>query len=350
MTDTWTWATVTQASPLRIKVDGDAAELNATTDDLVGSLAVDDRVRVHLHADGIIVVGRMEGLGPIAQFGTYSIAPTVDPFLSVINGGSQSTLHVTSSAGFSGPYLIGIGNDAEGQAGLLISNKAQGVGFFLSQEATVSAAWAYGMDVHQVSTVAPATRFYQNATGAAEVLQIVAVGTPTTSQNLVVVKDPDSDAGFVRAKTGVIDWRRDVRIQPNSTPSTARLVVVSYQGKPEATFHRMFVEDKTITFLTGTGSTNIKYPRRILSGNGLQFQTAPNLTLTDAAAEGELPATLSGITWTTQIEAQHNKVGFFGVSPALRQYVGGSRGGNAALAGLLTGLDNLGLINNGTTA
>ena len=61
MTDTWTWATVTQATPLRIKVDGDTTALDATTDDLVGSLAVDDRVRVHLHADGIIVTGVQGG-------------------------------------------------------------------------------------------------------------------------------------------------------------------------------------------------------------------------------------------------------------------------------------------------
>ena len=63
MTDTWTWATVTQATPLRIKVDGDTTALDATTGDLVGSLAVDDRVRVHLHADGIIVTGIQGGAG-----------------------------------------------------------------------------------------------------------------------------------------------------------------------------------------------------------------------------------------------------------------------------------------------
>jgi len=61
MTDTWTWATVTQATPLRIKVDGDTTPLDATTGDLVGSLAVDDRVRVHLHSDGIIVTGIQGG-------------------------------------------------------------------------------------------------------------------------------------------------------------------------------------------------------------------------------------------------------------------------------------------------
>ena len=61
MTDTWTWATVTQATPLRIKVDGDTTALDATTDNLVGSLAVLDRVRVHLHSDGIIVTGIQGG-------------------------------------------------------------------------------------------------------------------------------------------------------------------------------------------------------------------------------------------------------------------------------------------------
>ena len=69
MTDTWTWATVTQATPLRIKVDGDTSALNATTGDLVGSLAVDDRVRVHLHADGIIVTGLQGGGDPIIPVG-----------------------------------------------------------------------------------------------------------------------------------------------------------------------------------------------------------------------------------------------------------------------------------------
>ena len=62
MTDTWKWANVTQASPLRIKVEGEASELDATTDNLVGSLAVDDRVRVHLHSDGIIVTGLQGGV------------------------------------------------------------------------------------------------------------------------------------------------------------------------------------------------------------------------------------------------------------------------------------------------
>jgi hypothetical protein len=44
------------------------------------------------------------------------------------------------------------------------------------------------------------------------------------------------------------------------------------------------------------------------------------------------------------------KMGFFGNSAVVRQDITGSRGGNAALASLLTGLESLGLITDSTTA
>jgi len=43
-------------------------------------------------------------------------------------------------------------------------------------------------------------------------------------------------------------------------------------------------------------------------------------------------------------------VGFFGATPAARPTVTGSRGGNAAVASLLTALETLGLIVDDTTA
>lgn len=45
-----------------------------------------------------------------------------------------------------------------------------------------------------------------------------------------------------------------------------------------------------------------------------------------------------------------NTLGFHGATPVARQDVTGSRGGNAALASLLTALANVGLITNGTSA
>lgn len=61
-----TWATVTQASPLRIRIDGETDALSVTPDTLVAGLQVDDRVWVELAASGdpafrarrVIVVGR----------------------------------------------------------------------------------------------------------------------------------------------------------------------------------------------------------------------------------------------------------------------------------------------------
>ena len=91
MTGTWTWATVTQATPLRIKVDGDTTALDATTDNLVGSLAVDDRVRVHLHSDGIIVTGLQGGgILPAPQRSTHTtsiIDITAASFAAIPAGG-----------------------------------------------------------------------------------------------------------------------------------------------------------------------------------------------------------------------------------------------------------------------
>ena len=91
MTDTWTWATVTQATPLRVKVDGDTSALDATTDNLVGSLAVSDRVRVHLHSDGIIVIGRSGGAGTF-------VAPAPTGVLATDTANIQATIDAATAA------------------------------------------------------------------------------------------------------------------------------------------------------------------------------------------------------------------------------------------------------------
>ena len=52
---------------------------------------------------------------------------------------------------------------------------------------------------------------------------------------------------------------------------------------------------------------------------------------------------------TTRIACGNTGIGFFGVAQSARPNVTGSRGGNAALASLLTGLAGLGLITDNTT-
>lgn len=61
----------------------------------------------------------------------------------------------------------------------------------------------------------------------------------------------------------------------------------------------------------------------------------------NAAAFGGRVHTLNGVA---------NTLGFHGAAPVARQTISGSRGGNAALASLLTALANLGLITDGTSA
>lgn len=58
---TFTWATVTQVSPLRVQIDGDAAPIPATPVTLASPLAVGDRVRCELENNRLIVHGRYSG-------------------------------------------------------------------------------------------------------------------------------------------------------------------------------------------------------------------------------------------------------------------------------------------------
>ena len=53
---------------------------------------------------------------------------------------------------------------------------------------------------------------------------------------------------------------------------------------------------------------------------------------------------------TTRVQVNSAGIGFFGATPVTRPVAAGSRGGNAALASLLTALANLGLITDSTTA
>lgn len=58
----WTsWATVTSASPLRVRLDGETVPLSATPVDLVGGLAVGNRVRVAVDKGQPYIVGRLGG-------------------------------------------------------------------------------------------------------------------------------------------------------------------------------------------------------------------------------------------------------------------------------------------------
>lgn len=57
--DSWEWATVTQASPLQIRLDGETAPLTESPVDTVGGLVVSDRVLCLYHGKQFIVMARV---------------------------------------------------------------------------------------------------------------------------------------------------------------------------------------------------------------------------------------------------------------------------------------------------
>jgi len=81
------WATVTQASPLRVQLDGDPGALSLTPDTLVYGLQVNDRVRVELDTNSdatfkarrVVVIGKAGGVAPTNPFPVGAI------YLSVVS-------------------------------------------------------------------------------------------------------------------------------------------------------------------------------------------------------------------------------------------------------------------------
>jgi len=86
--------------------------------------------------------------------------------------------------------------------------------------------------------------------------------------------------------------------------------------------------------------------------NGSQrsyFRLSADAQNVQAAGKIEFADTLYGSVKHT-LDGAANQVGFYGASPASKPTITGSRGGNAALASLITALATLGLITDNTTA
>lgn len=58
MADSWMWGTVTQASPLRVRLDGDTVALTVTPDPLTVGLVTGDRVYCQIRGRRLVVWGR----------------------------------------------------------------------------------------------------------------------------------------------------------------------------------------------------------------------------------------------------------------------------------------------------
>ena len=234
-------------------------------------------------------------------------------------------------------YAAGVDNDG---IGFLIANKKSGRGLVIDQRATVTAVDGYGVHATQRSTAAPLVRLEQNASGVAPALQVLAFSPVAANQILIEVGDANGTAGRVRADTGSLEWFRPVDLPDNSSTGAATyLQVRSNNGIPDTQRYYTRLYKDGPQWFNYTGSAGSWWPFAI-KGNGsqLNFQAGPSTT------------TVGTATFATVLQIKNNAIGFFGTTATSKATITGSRGGNAALASLLTELAAKGLITDGTTA
>jgi hypothetical protein len=236
------------------------------------------------------------------------------PFLQVANASDQAAIHLTQGVGFTGAYLMGIGNDNGDKPGLLISNKAAGKGQVIKQNSTITSATAYGLQVDQQSTQAAGVRLEMNVDGGADLLQLLNLTTQaSTATKLLYVGDSAGQIGFIRAKDGVLQWQRNVRVTDNPADSAARYLEVSTSdGANSSATSKNFLGATSHTFFTGTGSAGQYWPYRFF-GTGSTFSLQTAGALTAAAPTDPRPSEVSA--WNSILAVKNNQLGFFGVTP-----------------------------------
>ena len=205
MAGTWTWATVTQASPLRIKVDGDTTPLDATTDNLVGSLAVDDRVRVHLHADGIIVTGLQGGV-----VGTTEATSATANTLALRDGDGQ----LKAADGVAADDVATVGQMSAGDTGWLDVTFASGystayASFPVKSRKKNGVVYLRGLASRDAGDFAADTEysnmFTLHTSCRPAFTQFLAAGTTTSTTGALITVDNTGDVSL-RNHTVTMSW------------------------------------------------------------------------------------------------------------------------------------------------
>lgn len=122
------WATVTQASPLRVRMDGDTEAMVLTPMTLVNGLRASDRVLCVEQHRRVIVLGRSKGLGvPYAMSqGRSYVTPVPDEPTAVTvtfpagRFTSIPRVQVTAASQFPGTQTLGVGTSGTTATGTTI--------------------------------------------------------------------------------------------------------------------------------------------------------------------------------------------------------------------------------------
>lgn len=214
--------------------------------------------------------------------------------------------------------LIGMGIDNNG-VGLLVSNKKTGRGIYVTNNATITGADAYGFHGNQLSTTAPLMRLEQQAVGGADVLQLVAFSGKTG--RLLYVGDASGEAGTIDAATGVMTWKRTIYIRDSSigagSPSYLRLD--THTGIPETGRKQTYLLNNGMVIFGSIGSATQYAPYGITaSGSSAAIACAPFFTPADHTTPGIAEPTGWVDVFKWRYSGGAAQIGFFGVTQVAR--------------------------------
>jgi hypothetical protein len=204
--------------------------------------------------------------------------------------------------------IIALGVDNGTGSGLLVVNKAEGSnGIALSQRSTVKTKAAFIGTQEATTITAPLVSLSTNVAGAADLLQLLVFGAPTSGQRAFYFGDANGQAGAIMAADGRLEWRRPVRIMARGGNDNTVDVTEneSYAfGDPSARMARL--SKKGITMYSPSGGGTLWPYALIADGSGMNIFTGP------AGAFGATPA-------NSVLAVKNNQIGFLGASAISRR-------------------------------
>lgn len=248
--------------------------------------------------------------------------------------------HLLMGAGTaSGAWAVGIGVDSGLGNGVIIRNKAKGIGLKIEQLTSITSATAYGLTVEQKSALAPAILMSQASTGTAMLMDLQSF-VPSTDPNALILRisSGSGTAGFIKSYSGEFVWDKKFTMRTDVGADFR-----SNTGKADEWAKHLIVNHNGLEFQNpGAASSWNMFRISTREGgevNRLNFQTAP------ATAD---PSTA---VWSTVIGLRHNQLGFYGAAPVSKPALTYSRTGESAAAAALRGvLVSLGLVTDSTVA
>ena len=232
------------------------------------------------------------------------------PYIELSARGTGAAIHLTSSTGFTGSYILGVGVDHDGVTGVLASVKADSaVGFYVALEST-SGEGSHGIKGVQNATSGEAlARFEMGVHGGGPLIQLHG-GTSSGDESVVHVIAANGEAGEIRAADGVIAWQRSIDVRDSLDNATSRLHLWTKEGIGSALQQHHWVDKSSDTYFGATGSADLWYAARLtMVNNALKIQAGGVVGVDDPSAA----------TWTTIVGiTQDAKLGFFNATPVAK--------------------------------